>query len=101
MKDANAVPPLPSTSADSPIKISIEGTTVLYKDTEKTLLEFLEGEHYEIHYHCRDGYCGACRITLNSGEINYFKGEPLAYVGKNEILPCCCKPKGDIDITLI
>ncbi|WP_077341678.1 class I ribonucleotide reductase maintenance protein YfaE [Pseudocolwellia agarivorans] len=99
MKDANATPNSPL--EDFPIKISIENTTVLYKNTEQTLLECLEKEQHEIHYHCRDGYCGACRITLNSGKINYFKGEPLAYVGPNEILPCCCKPISDINITLI
>jgi len=100
MKDANAVQN-PSSLSDDPIKITIDGSTVLYKDNEKTLLECLEREKHEIHYHCRDGYCGACRITLNSGEVDYFKGEPLAYVGEGEILPCCCKPKGNIEITLI
>jgi ferredoxin len=99
MKNANAVdtPPL----STLPAKITLNDSVILYKDSDKTLLECLEEEKYEIHYHCRDGYCGACRITLNNGEIDYFNGEPLAYVGKGEILPCCCKPKGDIDITLI
>ncbi len=100
MKDANANPSI-SCSDDNLIKISVEGSTVHYKNNEQTLLECLEGENHEIHYHCRDGYCGACRITLNSGDIDYFKGEPLAYVGEGEILACYCKPKGDIDITLL
>jgi len=100
MKDANARKPI-SNSINTPIKITVEGSTVLYKDNKQTLLECLESENHEIHYHCRDGYCGACRITLNKGQVNYFNGEPLAYVGENEILPCCCKPIGDIDITLL
>lgn len=100
MKDANAAH-TPYSLSDAPIKITLDGTIILYKNSKKTLLECLEGEDHEIHYHCRDGYCGACRITLNSGEVDYFKGEPLAYVGEGEILPCCCKPKGDIEITLI
>jgi len=66
MKDANASQSL-SCSDDKPIKISVEGSTVQYTNSEQTLLECLEGESHEIHYHCRDGYCGACRITLNSG----------------------------------
>lgn len=97
MKNANATP----SPQDYPIKISVEGSTVCYKNNKQTLLECLEQENYEIHYHCRDGYCGACRITLNSGQVDYFNGEPLAYVSEGEILPCCCKPKGDIEITLI
>ena len=74
---------------------------VIYKNIDETLLECLEKANHEIHYHCRDGYCGACRVTLNKGEVNYFKGEPLAYVGKDETLPCCCKPTKDIEITLL
>jgi len=108
MKDANATNPpensatvKPSDCSDKAIKIFFDGKTVLYKNKQQTLLECLEEENHEIHYHCRDGFCGACRITLNSGEIDYFNGEPLAYVGKDEILPCCCKPKSDIDITLV
>ena len=101
MKDANVITSPSKPSDDSPIKISIDNTTVLYKNAKQTLLECLEEAKHEIHYHCRDGYCGACRITLNNGEVDYFKGEPLAYVGKGEILPCCCKPIGDINITLL
>lgn len=101
MKDANVINSPSKPPDDNPIKVSIENSTVLYEDSEQTLLECLEGAKFEIHYHCRDGYCGACRITLNNGKIDYFKGEPLAYVGEGEILPCCCKPVGDIDITLL
>jgi len=100
MNHANAKP-LPSTVTDAPLKISINGTHVDYENKDETLLECLEKSGHEVHYHCRDGYCGACRITLNKGEVDYFNGEPLAYVGKDEILPCCCKPIGDIDITVI
>lgn len=100
MKDANAITP-PSLSDKPDKKITVDGSTVIYSDDKETLLECLEKANHEIHYHCRDGYCGACRITLNSGEIDYFNGEPLAYVGQGEILPCCCKPKSDIDITLL
>lgn len=74
---------------------------VTYNNTNETLLECLEKAEHEIHYHCRDGYCGACRVTLNKGKVDYFKGEPLAYVGQGEILPCCCKPANNIEITLI
>lgn len=100
MKDASAADPstpLPTHSKN----ITINGDNVVYQNKDDTLLECLEKADHEIHYHCRDGYCGACRITLHSGEIDYFNGEPLAYVGKNEILPCCCKPLSDIEITLV
>lgn len=65
----------------------------------KTTLEYLETNNIEIHYHCRDGFCGACRVTLEKGEIEYINGEPLAFIREGEILPCCCVPKTDISIS--
>ncbi|WNC69998.1 class I ribonucleotide reductase maintenance protein YfaE [Thalassotalea nanhaiensis] len=65
----------------------------------KTTLEFLESNNIDIHFHCRDGFCGACRVTLEQGEIEYINGEPLAFVRDGEVLPCCCIPKTDIVIS--
>ena len=61
------------------------------------LLEALEKHQLEMHYHCRSGFCGACRTKLNSGQVRYTT-EPLAYVRKGDILPCCCVPESDLDI---
>ena len=81
-------------------KISVNGKLIAFTNTKQTLLECLEQANVEVHYHCRDGFCGACRVTLTAGEINYPNGEPLAFVGDNEILPCCCMPVTDISLTL-
>jgi len=81
-------------------KVTVQGKHVVYKDTKQTLLECLEEAEVEVHYHCRDGFCGACRVTLTSGQIAYPNGEPLAFVGENEILPCCCKPISDISLQI-
>ena len=81
-------------------QISVKGKVIAFTEQKKTLLECLEQANVEVHYHCRDGFCGACRITLTAGEINYPKGEPLAFVGKNEILSCCCVPVTDISLIL-
>lgn len=62
-----------------------------------TLLDALEAEQVEVHYHCRNGFCGACRTKLNSGEVTYIN-EPLAFVRAGDILPCCCVPASDLDI---
>jgi len=78
--------------------ISVQGKQVCFNNKKQTLLECLEENKVEVHYHCRDGFCGACRVTLTSGEIHYPQGEPLAYVGENEILPCCCIPVTDISL---
>lgn len=79
-------------------KISVNGKVIEYKNPKQTLLECLEKENIDVHYHCRDGFCGACRVTLTEGQISYPKGEPLAFIGDNEILPCCCIPVTNISL---
>ena len=82
------------------LKINVQSKVVHYENNKQTLLECLESADVEVHYHCRDGFCGACRVTLVAGEINYPLGEPLAFVGDKEILPCCCIPVTDITLLL-
>ena len=81
-------------------KVLANGQQVIFTDKHQTLLECLEQQNIEVHYHCRDGFCGACRVKLNSGQINYPNGEPLAFVGEDEILPCCCIPTSNITVTI-
>ena len=81
-------------------QINVKGQVIAFTQQKQSLLECLEQANVEVHYHCRDGFCGACRVTLIAGEINYPKGEPLAFVGDNEILPCCCVPVTDISLIL-
>lgn len=80
--------------------VSANGNKVCYQAQDKTLLNCLEKHDIEVHYHCRDGFCGACRVKLNKGQVIYPQGEPLAFVGEDEILPCCCIPVTNIDITI-
>lgn len=66
---------------------------------EKSILESLEAENVDVHFHCREGFCGACRTKLHSGEVEYTT-DPLAYIDDDEILPCCCIPITDISISV-
>jgi ferredoxin len=86
-------------SVNIPI-VTIEDKCVPFKEGDKTLLDCLENSGIEVHYHCRDGFCGACRVTLVEGEIYYPNGEPLAFIGQGEILPCCCIPTSDIKLII-
>ncbi|WP_313904123.1 class I ribonucleotide reductase maintenance protein YfaE [Thalassotalea sp. PS06] len=67
--------------------------------THKNLLEFFEQHNIEAHYHCRDGFCGACRVDLLEGSTEYTNGEPLAFIRDGEILLCCSVPTSDIKIS--
>ncbi len=92
---------MPATSLqNSATKITIDNIVVDFFNPKQTLLECLETAGVEVHYHCRDGFCGACRVTLLDGEISYPNGEPLAYIGEGEILPCCCIPITDISLAI-
>ncbi len=64
---------------------------------DTTLLESLEHAGIQCHFNCRDGFCGACRTKLISGEVSYTL-DPLAFIDDDEILPCCCKPVTDLKI---
>lgn len=87
--------------ASTPLyKITVSDKEISYAPADGTLLDCLESAGVEVHFHCRDGFCGACRVTKNSGDINYPHGEPLAFIGEGEILPCCCVPVSDIDLTI-
>lgn len=88
---------LDSQSLDS-FRIKVDKKDILFLSSHRNLLECLEDSAVEVHYHCRDGYCGACRVTLKTGQVSYPHGEPLAYVAPNEILPCCCKPTSNLSI---
>ena len=81
------------------VKISNTDQTLQYKSDRYTLLEFLETHNIAVQYQCREGYCGACRCKLNSGEIEY-QQEPLAFIRPGEILLCCSKPVDEVELTL-
>lgn len=64
---------------------------------QDALLDTLEknGIHHE--YQCRSGYCGACRVTLLSGQVSY-PTPPLAFLNAQDLLLCCCQVESDLEI---
>lgn len=68
--------------------ITTHHKTFLLREGE-TLLEGLERTGHEVEYQCRSGYCGSCRLRILEGRVHYHS-QPLAFIGANEILPCCC-----------
>lgn len=76
--------------------ITIEGRTIEC-DSTKTVLENLEAANLDVAFHCREGFCGVCRTKLLNGKVEYTL-DPLAFIDDDEILSCCTKPIGDIEI---
>lgn len=71
-----------------------------FKQADSTLLNSLQKNSVNVLYHCREGFCGACRCKLKSGSVSYLN-EPLAYVRDGEILTCCSTPDSDIEIEVL
>ena len=75
--------------------ISVNGQCLDYQ--KGTLLETLKRFNTAPNSECESGFCGACRTQLVTGKVEYIQ-EPIGFVGAGEILPCICKPQGDIEI---
>ncbi|BDM64176.1 hypothetical protein NFHSH190041_16280 [Shewanella sp. NFH-SH190041] len=72
---------------------------LLFQEPHRTLLSALEAKKVRIFSECRSGFCGACKTRLLQGEVRYLT-PPLAALGENECLPCCCVPVTDISLDL-
>ena len=65
----------------------------------ENLLRVLEKNGYEIEYECQEAHCGTCRTIMTQGDIEYTY-EPVAYVGKKEVLPCAAIIKSDLNLVI-
>lgn len=79
------------------ISVCVDKTTRFSFDQDESLLIAMEKQNIDVHYHCREGFCGACRTKLVSGQVEY-KVDPLACIEDDEILVCCCVPLTDIEV---
>jgi ferredoxin len=79
------------------LRIDVVDVGPIDASTDKTILSALEAADVHIHYHCREGFCGACRTKLLEGEVEYTT-DPLAFIDDDEILPCCCIAKCQLKI---
>lgn len=67
--------------------------------SDESLLDGLLRTGHQIEYQCRNGYCGACRCKLVSGEVSY-PTLPLAFIPAGEVLTCCGKPESTLVLDL-
>jgi ferredoxin len=57
-----------------------------------TLLELAEEVGLAPAFGCRSGICGTCKTRMLGGEVEYLD-QPLADLGKGNILLCCSVPR--------
>ena len=65
----------------------------------QSLLELAEACRVPVGWSCRTGVCHSCESSLVSGLIDY-EPEPLDPPAEGNILVCCSRPKGDVEIDL-
>jgi ferredoxin len=83
----------------APIVSLVDQPVILFDGRQPTLLEALEAKNVQIFSECRNGFCGACKTQVLSGEVSYIS-EPIAVIKPDECLPCCCIPKTDLSLNL-
>lgn len=79
--------------------VEVAGKSVAFQH-QNNLLESLEEEQVNVHYQCREGYCGSCRVRLVTGQVHYLL-EPMAWLNDNEVLTCCSVPKTHLKLQLL
>lgn len=81
------------------IKLYISKKIIFIDNNNISLIKILESENIYVENQCREGFCGICRTKIIQGKVFYTK-KPIAFINKNEILPCCCRLKKSIVIDL-
>ncbi|RJG38773.1 2Fe-2S iron-sulfur cluster-binding protein [Motilimonas pumila] len=63
------------------------------------LSQLIEKVGVNVHYECKHGVCGACRCKITAGFV-FYEQPPLAYLRKDEILPCIAKTTSAITLEI-
>lgn len=64
-----------------------------------TLLAALQRKGKHIETHCRQGFCGACRVEVLSGHVCY-DIEPVAFIKPGQALACCAKAQTPVAVAI-
>ncbi len=81
------------------LQISIDGN-VFEGDNQKTLLEQAEDAGMSIAHSCRAGFCGACKVTVESGLVHQPDVPAIqeSEIAEGKVLACCSVPRTDVEI---
>jgi 3-ketosteroid 9alpha-monooxygenase subunit B len=86
-----------------PASVDLEGATHQFRwPRTVTLVELLLSQGLEPPYMCRDGECGACQATVESGDVRMINNSVLAAddLADGYILTCQAVPDGDEPIRI-
>jgi ferredoxin-NADP reductase/MOSC domain-containing protein YiiM/ferredoxin len=75
------------------------GVTGAWDGQFQSILEIAEACRVPVGWSCRTGVCHSCESALVGGSIEY-EPEPLDPPAEGNILICCSRPKGAVEIDL-
>ena len=81
------------------ISFTRSGLTVPWNSQFASLLELAEACDVPVQWSCRIGVCHTCECALIGGAVDY-EPDPLEPPATGNLLICCSKPSGDIEIDL-
>lgn len=92
-------PPKSEATEQKALSIAVNGHQ-FEGDNQRPILEQAEDAGINIPNSCRAGLCGACRVTVVSGDVTHPEVPALDHidVAGGEALACCAVPKTDVDV---
>jgi ferredoxin len=81
------------------VSFTRSGLTVAWRPDWRSLLELAEACDVPVRWSGRTGICHTCEFALISGAVEY-RPEPLEPPAEGNVLICCSRPRGDIEIDL-
>jgi len=78
-----------------------DAATIVAGARKYVKLEQAEDAGIAIANSCRAGLCGACKVTLDAGQVNHpdVPALPKSERHQGQILACCSVPQTDIDVS--
>jgi ferredoxin-NADP reductase/MOSC domain-containing protein YiiM len=94
-----AHPPSGEPGAGPQISFTRSGLTVSWDSRLSSLLELAEACDVPVQWSCRTGVCHTCECALIGGSVQY-QPDPLEPPATGNLLLCCSRPSGDIEVDL-
>jgi len=92
-------PPAGEPAIGPQISFTRSGLTVSWDSRFSSLLELAEACDVPAQWSCRTGVCHTCECALIGGTVNY-EPDPLEPPATGNVLICCSRPSGDVEIDL-
>ncbi len=81
------------------VEISINGQA-FEGDNQRTILEQAEDAGISVAYSCRAGFCGACKVEVESGQVHQPDVPAITdeEIASGKALACCATPRSDVQL---